>query len=212
MIEIIPAILTNSAKTFREQIAMVSDFAPYIQIDILDNEFAEGRTLLPLALKREKIKLAWEAHLMVMKPKKYLKDLAFMGCRRVIFHERTVPDSFEFIQEIRRLKMEAGVAVNPADPIVRLAGYSQIANTFMVMGVIPGKQGQQFNKHALTTIAVLKDRYIGTTIAVDGGIRKTNIENIVHAGATRLAVGSAILKAKDPKKIYEELFNLANNV
>ncbi|OIP80636.1 MAG: hypothetical protein COT39_04175 [Parcubacteria group bacterium CG08_land_8_20_14_0_20_48_21] len=210
--EVLPAILTSSARVFRLTLEKLAPFAPFVQIDILDNTLAEGRTLLPLALKRELISLPWEAHLMVARPQKYMKDLAAMGCKRIIFHVQAVADGFEFIQDIRRRNIEAGIAMNPEDPIVELAGYSQIANTFMVMGVVPGKQGQRFNPKALATVAALKKRYPGIVVSVDGGVRKTNIQAIARAGADRFAVGSAITGSPNAQSAYEKLYTLANSV
>ena len=72
-----------------------------------------------------------------------------------------------------------------------------------------GHQGMPFEPGVVKRIKDLHARYPDLIIEVDGGVSKANIVDLVHAGATRFGVGSAISKAPDPKAAYGELLALA---
>jgi thiamine monophosphate synthase len=76
-----------------------------------------------------------------------------------------------------------------------------------------GHQGEPFDpdQKALFLVERLHRRYPTLPIQVDGGVNESNIRDLVTAGATRLAVGSAIVKAEDPAAAYRRLVDLANS-
>jgi len=100
------------------------------------------------------------------------------------------------LQGIRELRIEAGVAINPATPLSVLEEVLDLTDLIQVMTVNPGWGGQPFLHSQLDKIRrlrrMLDERGLGTPISVDGGIDRTTAPLVVSAGATVLIAGSAI--------------------
>ncbi|MDP2648212.1 MAG: ribulose-phosphate 3-epimerase, partial [Candidatus Yanofskybacteria bacterium] len=87
MIEIIPAILTDSAEKFE---AMVRRLEPHVQrvhLDIVDGKFADNKTISGWKeLLEIKTPLAFDVHLMVTNPTKQMEHWYKTSADRFIIH------------------------------------------------------------------------------------------------------------------------------
>ena len=68
-----------------------------------------------------------------------------------------------------------------------------------------GEQGHTFDERSIERVSELRDAYPNVPISVDGGVDKGNAGALVAAGASRLAVGSAIWNSGDPAAAFEAL-------
>jgi ribulose-phosphate 3-epimerase len=103
----------------------------------------------------------------------------------------------------------AGVAINPATPLVALEEALAFADYILLMSVNPGFGGQQFIPTSLDKVRRLRrmidDRGLKTRIEIDGGIDRHNIAQIVAAGAEIIVAGSAVFNESDPAQAVREL-------
>lgn len=193
--EIIPAILTNDLSEFKRSLNELS-FSKTIQIDFMDGEFVETKSVNPSDLSLNK-KSLFEAHLMVNNPLTYFEVLKSKGFQRVILHKECKGFN-EALVTANKLNFEICVAFNPnTEPIL-----IKNVKRYLFLTVIPGKQGQEFIKERLIDVLEFKknnDVFVG----VDGGV---NLNNIKHLNKLDfVCVGSFITKSKNPKEAYEKL-------
>jgi ribulose-phosphate 3-epimerase len=77
------------------------------------------------------------------------------------------------------------------------------------MSVNPGFGGQKFIQTSLDKLRRLRrmidERSLPTRIEIDGGVDRTNIEEIAAAGAEIIVSGSAVFGTADPTQAVREL-------
>jgi ribulose-phosphate 3-epimerase len=95
------------------------------------------------------------------------------------------------------------VAINPSTSVKVLQDIT--ADQYLIMSVVPGKQGQAFLPTTLDKIKELRVLKPHAIIEVDGGVNETNIFDIKQAGADLICVGSALVKAPDMHLAYAHL-------
>ena len=231
MIEIIP---TNTCPPDWTELSwrsgLIAQFAPHVQLDIDDGKFApeiswpfrsgqeaelqkmaEGSLSLP-----HTDKLLYEVHLMVEEPLQIGKALARGGASRIIGHIEGFADKREAIFALEAWKgaraSEVGLAVLLDTPLPVVEPLLPECDVVQLMSIAQlGYQGAPFEKRVVPRIEELHTKYPHLIIEVDGGVSERNIAELVRAGASRFGVGSAIMKADDPKTAYEHLKSIAEN-
>jgi ribulose-phosphate 3-epimerase len=137
---------------------------------------------------------------MIVEPERYLKEFADAGADRLFVHQEACAHLHRALQTIRELRVEAGVAINPATSLNALEEVLDIAEIIQVMTVNPGFGGQEFIHSQIDKIRrlrkMLDERDLKTPIAVDGGIDSTTAPLVVNAGATLLVAGSSVYNNK----------------
>ena len=209
-ITIEPSILAADYARLGEQAREAeSAGAQAIQIDIMDGHFVPNITFgwgLIRAL-RPLVGLTLDAHLMILRPERYLAEFAAAGADRIIVHQETCPHLHRTLASIRQLGVQAGVALNPGTPLDLLEEVLELADLIQVMTVNPGFGGQSFIHSQLAKIRRLRqkldERGLETPIAVDGGIDLTTAPLAVQAGATVLVAGSSV---------YNKVGSVADNL
>jgi pentose-5-phosphate-3-epimerase len=100
------------------------------------------------------------------------------------------------------------VALNAHADIGELERFDGLYDFVQVMGIDRiGRQGEPPDRHhkEIALIKALRERYPVLVIQVDGGVAPHPRE-LLEAGANRLIVGSAIVRARDPKAALEKLY------
>lgn len=212
MIEIIPAILDKTEADFKkhiEQLANSTGFQEgWVHIDFADNKFVPNETIEPGVINKYPTDLKKEAHLMVIRPLEWIKELKDAGFDRVIFHFEADDSIDEVITAIKDAGMEAGVAINPETQIEWLRPYKDILDQVLIMGIVPGFQGQPFIPATIEKIKNLKNKDWPVRISVDGAVRDTNAKELMDAGVDQLVSGSFLLNGdidENVEKIWEAI-------
>jgi ribulose-phosphate 3-epimerase len=231
-IDIIPAVVPHSFDDLHQALEPLKDVAKRVQIDVVDGHYARGKTW-PYrdAATFEKIieeehglpfwdKLDFEFDLMINEPLTEVMRYVRAGASHIILHA-TAPGASEALQQLVELHEEGGafsvktgIALGAHATPDDLEPFEAQYDFVQVMGVEKeGHQGEPFDpdQKALFLVERLHRRYPTLPIQVDGGVNESNIRDLVTAGATRLAVGSAIVKAEDPAAAYRRLVDLANS-
>ena len=207
------------AATFDELTSLatvLAHVAPMLQVDIVDGIFApakswpfteSGNPHITLERLRElPASLPIEIDAMVMYPENYLDTLASLNVASVIVHMRST-DAYEaIISHARAHGYQIGFAVTNDIPLTELAPYIPHIDFVQVMGIAHvGTQGQPFDPRTLQTLRTLRELHPALPLTVDGAVNENTVRELVDAGATRLAPGSAIATAHDPALAYEQL-------
>ncbi len=207
MAQIIPAILEKTKEGFFDRVSRVVKLSGLerIQVDFGDGTFIENVLLSPTEMDALNPAFHWEAHLMVKSPIDFL-DYQICGFKTLIVHYEAYASSQELkkaLEEMKDLGFKTGVAINPDTPVDVLKDV--FADQYLIMSVVPGKQGQSFLENTLNKVKSLKSLLPHAIIEVDGGVNETNIKALKQAGVDLICVGSALVKAEDMPLAYEQL-------
>lgn len=212
MIEIAPSILSADFTRLGEEIATVErGGASIVHVDVMDGHFVPNITIgLPVvrSLKRA-TQLPLDTHLMITEPGIYAEQFAAAGAAMVSVHVEADPHLNRTLTAIRQQGAQAGVAINPATPLVALEEALAFADYVLLMSVNPGFGGQKFIPTSLDKVRRLRrmidERGLQTRIEIDGGIDRHNIAEVAAAGAEIIVAGSAIFNESDPAQAVRNL-------
>lgn len=212
MIQIAPSILSADFTRLGEEIrAVETGGAGILHVDVMDGKFVPNITIgLPVVKSIAKIaKIPLDCHLMIEEPSRYAVQFVEAGATMVSVHVEADPHLHRTLCAIREAGGKAGIAINPATPLISLEEALPFADFILIMSVNPGFGGQKFIHTALEKVRRLKamilDRGLNTKIEIDGGIDETNIAKVVEAGAEILVAGSAVYGKGEPAKAVQEL-------
>ena len=205
MHEIVPAILSHNLADAQNKIKLVEPLVRRVQIDVMDGNFVDNKTLSVDEYANIKTPLIREAQLMVREPEAYLNDCKNFGIDLVEFHLESLGNPWSVIQKSKSLGLKVGIALNPNTPLERAREYLQSVDLVLLMSVNPGFGGQEFISETIQRIKLLRAMWPKGIIEVDGGLKKGIVGQCAKAGANFLVVGSGIFGEENPAQILKEL-------
>ncbi len=212
MIKLAPSILSADFARLLEDVKKVEKAGcEYLHIDVMDGHFVPNITLGPGIVKslRKDVNMVFDAHLMIENPDNYIKEFADAGCDIIVVHQEACRHLHRTIQNIKSYGIKAGVALNPATPIETIKYVLQDVDMVLLMSVNPGFGGQSYIPVVTEKIKELKaligEMGLDIDIEVDGGVKPSNIKEVVDAGANVLVAGSAIFGAGDIDEAVKSL-------
>jgi ribulose-phosphate 3-epimerase len=198
MIEILPAILENSFAAIQEKLARLDRITERVQLDIADGIFVPETSWHELArLSEFGSHIKFDLHLMVENPAQWLERAASSSVFRITFHQEAAGDIRRTIELIRKVRKEVGIALNLDTPVASLYDILQEIDIVLLLAVIPGAQGRQFNERVLAKIKELRTHSPNVKIGVDGGVSPAVAPAISAAGANVLVCGSWLWEQED---------------
>lgn len=212
MFEIAPSLLSADFTRLGDDIRSAGEGgATVLHVDVMDGRFVPNITIgLPVVRSIRKFTdLTIDAHLMIEEPGRYAAEFANAGADMVSIHVEADAHLHRTIASIKDAGAKAGVAINPATPISALDEILPYADFVLLMSVNPGFGGQKFIPTVLEKLSrlrrIIEERGLNTRIEIDGGIDKTNIAEIVKAGADIIVAGSAVYGGGHPAAAVREL-------
>jgi ribulose-phosphate 3-epimerase len=204
MVKISPSILSADFARLGEEVQAVEQGgADYIHVDVMDGHFVPNITIGAPVVKalRPVTTLPLDVHLMIENPDTYIPDFAAAGADIITVHQEAVPHLHRTVQLIKSHGKRAGVSLNPATPVETLDLILAEVDMVLLMTVNPGFGGQRFIPFTLEKIARMRSMIERSgrdiEIEVDGGVKASNIAEIVKAGADVLVAGSAVFSGGD---------------
>ena len=217
MIEIAPSILSADFTKLGEDIRAIEEGgAGVVHVDVMDGKFVPNITIgLPVVKSLAKFtKLPIDCHLMIEEPGRYAVEFVKAGANMVSVHVEADPHLHRTLTAIREAGGQAGIAINPATPLVSLEEALPFADFILLMSVNPGFGGQKFIHTSLDKLRrlhlMIQERGLKTRIEIDGGIDASNIAKVVEAGAEIIVAGSAVYGKGDPVNAVRELLDAAS--
>ena len=185
--------------------------ADLLHVDVMDGHFVPNLTFGIPVIKalRKRTGIPLDVHLMVSNPDRLMDDYLAAGSARVAVHWEAAIHLHRLLTHIRTGGAKAGVVHNPATPVEVLEDVLPQSDFVLLMSVNPGFGGQAFLPRALDKARRLRGMIeksgLAVEIAMDGGIDRGNIAQVVAAGVDTCIVGSGIFAASDPVAMMSEL-------
>ena len=212
MVQIIPAILTNSPEEFEKAACLIEPYATRIHLDVADGIFVPNKTIKGYSeLELASAVLKFDVHLMVKNPLSQLthwydKEKA----DRFVIHIES-EDALKTVSELKNMNKSVGIALNPDTPNETVEPLVGLVDFVQFMTISPGFQGRAFLDQVVGKIESFSKKHPEVIVAVDGGINSTTAKSVIEAGADILVSGSFILKSGDVGKAIEELIKISEN-
>lgn len=185
--------------------------ASIIHVDVMDGRFVPNITMgLPIVKSLARTtRLPLDAHLMIVEPGQYAEQFVQAGAQMVSVHVEADSHLQRTLVAIRDCGARAGVAINPATPLVLLEEALAFADYVVLMTVNPGFGGQKFIPTSLDKLRRLRrmidERGLSTRIEIDGGIDRGNVAQMVAAGAEIIVAGTAVFGEADRRQAVRGL-------
>lgn len=205
-----PSILSADFSRLGEDLSLAErNGITMLHIDVMDGMFVPSISLgFPVIESiRKKTNMVFDVHLMIKEPERYVERFAESGADMITVHAEACLHLHRTIGQIRQLGVKCGVALNPAMPLSALDYVLEDLDMVLLMTVNPGFGGQSFIPAMYEKIETLRkqitEKGLSTDIEVDGGIKVSNAERALRAGANVLVAGSAVFEGDIEKNIKE---------
>ena len=210
-----PSLLAADFLNLGRDVKLVnSSMADWIHLDIMDGVFVPNISFgLPVVEHVKKIaEKPLDVHLMIIDPDRYISRFHEAGANILTVQYEACTHLHRTVNEIKRLGMKAGVAINPHTPVSLLVNILPFADMILIMTVNPGFGGQSFIHDCYNKIRELRriidDNGYIVLIEVDGGIDTTNAQSLVEAGVDVMVAGNAVFSSPDPAETIKRLKEL----
>ena len=191
MLELSPSLLSADFTNLKKKIDTLNKLdVKYLHLDVMDGMFVPNISFGPMIIKklRPLTNMIFDVHLMIEDPDRYIENFKDAGAN-----------------------MKAGVSINPATHPDVLDYVLDDIDVILVMSVNPGFGGQKFIKQTIEKILKIREkidkRNLDIILEVDGGIKTTNVQNVIESGANLIVSGSDVFCDKENKiREYKEIF------
>lgn len=205
MIKIAPSILSGDFANMGQSVKDATRWgADFIHFDVMDGVFVPNLTFgMPMCKAiRAYTELPIDAHLMIIKPERYVEAFCDAGADIVTFH----PDASENVERalaaIRAKGKQCGLVLNPDKGVELIAPYMDQVDIIVLMGVYAGFGGQKFIPEVLQKIEKVHAMITATgrpiMLELDGGVTEANARSMTDRGVDVLVGGSSVFRSADP--------------
>ncbi|MGQ9819566.1 MAG: ribulose-phosphate 3-epimerase [Candidatus Kapaibacteriales bacterium] len=224
-----PSLLSADFTKLAEQIVQCERAgADFFHLDIMDGHFVPNITFGPIIVSaiRKISRLPLVCHLMIENPDKYIEEFVKSGADYISIHCEANYHINRSLNFLRKFNVKVGLALNPGTPLSYAFENAEYSDFILLMSVNPGFGGQDFIPSFLKRCEELRNfierNNLSTLIEVDGGIKVSNVHDVVKAGASMIVSGSGIFKGnveenlrllrEEIKKAYSELQDDCNGI
>lgn len=214
MVELSPSILSCNFSNLQKDLDKTTGTdLKMIHIDVMDGIFVPNISFGFKVIKdiRDKNDFFFDTHAMIVEPIKYIEEFKNSGVDRLTIHYEACENLDQTIDKIKDNDMEVGLTFKPATDIDLIIPYLEKIDLVLVMSVEPGFGGQTFMEDSVEKIKTLRayidENNLDVKIQVDGGIKTTNVEKVIDAGADEIVSGSDVF-GKDIKEQINKYYEI----
>ena len=214
MLELSPSLLSADFTNLKSEMEVLDkNGVKYLHLDVMDGMFVPNISFGPMIIKqlRPLTNMIFDVHLMIEDPDRYVQNFKDAGADILTVHYEACKHLHRTVSYIKSLGMKAGVSLNPATNIDVLDYVLEDLDLVLIMSVNPGFGGQSFIPSAIDKIKNLKEKIIkrnlNVIVEVDGGVKTTNVKDVIEAGADLIVSGSDVFADKENRiRAYKEIF------
>lgn len=194
-----PSVLSADFLRYGEALATAeAGGADYIHFDVMDGAFVPnisiGFPVLEATVRGTELPI--DCHLMIDHPDRWAPEFAARGAAQVTFQAEATHHAHRVITNILRNGATAGIAINPATPLVMVEEMLPFLSNLLVLTINPGFGGQEMIPEMREKIrrarAMIDSVNPACRLQVDGGVDRHTIRSLRQAGADSFVAGSAI--------------------
>ena len=208
MLQLAPSILSADFAKLGEELHTIEEAGAHlVHIDVMDGMFVPSISYgMPVIQSvRRCTKLPFDVHLMVEEPGRYIETFADCGADSITVHAEACTHLHRTVQQIHAVGKRAAVALNPATPLSVLDYVLDDLDMVLVMTVNPGFGGQRYIESMTDKIRALREeanrRNLSLDIQVDGGIKLSNVQTVLDAGANVIVGGSSVFGGETAQNV-----------
>jgi ribulose-phosphate 3-epimerase len=180
-----------------------------LHFDVMDGAFCPMMTFGPPIVAACQTTLYKDVHLMVEEPLSKIEGYVKAGADLVTVHVESCRHVHRVLQALGAMTnvnhpsrgILRGVALNPGTPLESIEPLLGELELVMLLAVNPGWGGQSFIPSTLERLGQMKEILTESgrdvLLAVDGGITKTNLAEVVAHGPDIVVTGSAVFDSKN---------------
>ena len=214
MLELSPSLLSADFTNLKSEMEVLDkNGVKYLHLDVMDGMFVPNISFGPMIIKqlRPLTNMIFDVHLMIEDPDRYVQNFKDAGADILTVHYEACKHLHRTISYIKSLGLKAGVSLNPATNIDVLDYVLEDLDLVLIMSVNPGFGGQSFIPSAIDKIknlkAKIRERNLNVIVEVDGGVKTTNVKDVIEAGADLIVSGSDVFADKENRiRAYKEIF------
>ena len=214
MLELSPSLLSADFTNLKSEMEVLDkNGVKYLHLDVMDGMFVPNISFGPMIIKqlRPLTNMIFDVHLMIEDPDRYIQNFKDAGADILTVHYEACKHLHRTVSYIKSLGMKAGVSLNPATNIEVLDYVLEDLDLVLIMSVNPGFGGQSFIPSAIDKIknlkAKIRERNLNVIVEVDGGVKTTNVKDVIEAGADLIVSGSDVFADKENRiRAYKEIF------
>lgn len=214
MLELSPSLLSADFTNLKSEMEVLDkNGVKYLHLDVMDGMFVPNISFGPMIIKqlRPLTNMIFDVHLMIEDPDRYVQNFKDAGADVLTVHYEACKHLHRTVSYIKSLGMKAGVSLNPATNIDVLDYVLEDLDLVLIMSVNPGFGGQSFTPSAIDKIknlkAKIRERNLNVIVEVDGGVKTTNVKDVIEAGADLIVSGSDVFADKENRiRAYKEIF------
>lgn len=214
MLELSPSLLSADFTNLKSEMEVLGkNGVKYLHLDVMDGMFVPNISFGPMIIKqlRPLTNMIFDVHLMIEDPDRYVQNFKDAGADILTVHYEACKHLHRTVSYIKSLGTKAGVSLNPATNIDVLDYVLEDLDLVLIMSVNPGFGGQSFIPSAIDKIknlkAKIRERNLNVIVEVDGGVKTTNVKDVIEAGADLIVSGSDVFADKENRiRAYKEIF------
>lgn len=202
-----PTVLATTEEEYAVQMKRAAAFAPRIQIDLMDGDFAQ-----PKSIDLEKIwwpeDVTADIHIMYRAPGDYIDKLIELKPSLVIIHAEATVDHKEFAEKLHAHAISVGLCLLADTPIDKIKDIIDEFDHILVFGGKLGSFGGNADLAQLEKARQAIELKPSLEIGWDGGVNDQIAKQLAGGGIDVLNAGGFIQKAENPQAAYEKLVSL----